>query len=173
MKLANGTTPCFALLTLIFSLTAQTPPALAKGGNQNVAARVALGKALGKGDLDGVRVAWTIWQTREVSQTVEIQKGKLVRKGGYVKNERSERPLTPEEKTALLAALRGAHADKLVWIDRDVKNDQDRVLNLDIVQGDGSLSPVGAFVRTGSTWHSGATSALADVLEKWLSPASK
>ncbi len=158
---------------LVLSLPMLPSPSLAKGGNQNVAARVALGKALGKGDLDGVRVAWTIWQTREISQTVEIQKGKLVRKGGYVKNSRNERALTGDEKTALLGALRTARADKLVWIDRDVKNDQDRVLNLDIVQSDGSLSPVGAFVRTGSTWHSGATTGLADLLEKWLAPGEQ
>ena len=135
----------------------------------NPAARAALAKALAAGSLDQVRVAWTVWSTRDVSQTVEIKKGRLSRYGGMVKNARNERALTDDEKKQLLEALRGARADKLVWIDRDVKNDNDRVLNLDVFKADGSVDPVGAFVRTGSMWRNGATAPLAELLEKWLS----
>jgi len=140
-------------------------------GPQNAAGRAACKKALDAGNLDAIRVGWTVWLTREISQTVEIEKGKLVRKGGWVKNARTERPLAPDEKKQLLDALRAAHADKLVWIDRDVKNDQDRVLNLDVIQPDGTLLPAGAFVRSGAIWHGGATAPLAALLEKWLAPS--
>ncbi len=143
-------------------------PAWARG-TQNTAGRAACRKALDAGNLDAIRVGWTVWLTREVSQTVEIAHGKLTRKGGYVRNARSERLLTDDEKKQLLEALRAARVDKLVWVDRDVKNDQDRVLNLDVFVG-ADTQPVGAFVRTGSTWHSGATAPLAALLEKWLAP---
>jgi hypothetical protein len=139
-------------------------------GPQNTEARAACGKALAAGDLAQLRIAWTWWPTRETSQTAEVKGGKLSRYGGMLRNARKERPLTDDEKKQLLAALRTAHADKLVWIDRDVKNEQDRVLNVDVVKPDGELDPVGAFVRTGTLWHAGATAPLADLLEKWLAP---
>ena len=142
-------------------------------GSNNPAARAAAGKALAKGDVDALRIAWTVWTTRDVSQTVEIKKGRLSRYGGMVKNARSERALTDEEKRQLLSALREAKVDRLVWIDRDVKGENDRVLNVDVLKADGGVDPVGAFVRTNSTWRSGATEALANLLDKWLSGEAK
>lgn len=139
-------------------------------GPQNTEARAACGQALAAGDLGKLRVAWTWWPSREMSQTVEVKGGKLARYGGMLRNSRKERALTDEEKKQLLDALRAARADKLVWIDRDVKNEQDRVLNLDVLKEGGEPDPVGAFVRTGTLWRSGATAPLAELLERWLAP---
>jgi hypothetical protein len=142
--------------------------ALAK--DDTAKARAALGKALDAGNLDEVRVAWTIWLDRNVSQTVEIKKGKMVRYGGVQKNERKERVLTDPEKKELVGALRDANAPKLVWINRDVKNQYDRVLNIDMLKADGSSDPVGAFVRTKTIWSRPPTDKLFALLEKWLQP---
>jgi hypothetical protein len=156
------------ILMVFAALCAAGATAQAKGkGNQNAPARAELAKALASGNLDGVRVAWTVWPTRDSSQTAEVKKGRVYRYGGILRNSKSDRALTDDEKKQLLAALRTAKADKLVWIDRDVKNDQDRVLNLDVMMN-GEYAPVGAFVRTGAIWHSGATANLAELLEKWL-----
>jgi hypothetical protein len=157
-------------LSLAACAAVAAPSPASARGVQNGPARAACGKALQRGDLDAIRVGWTVWLTREISQTVEIAQGKLARRGGYVRNARSERPLTDDEKRQLLAGLRAARVDKLVWVDRDVKNDQDRVLNIDLLKQDGSVDPVGAFVRTGASWRSGATAPLAALLEKWLAP---
>lgn len=127
-------------------------------------------KAVTDGNLAAIRVAWTIWQDRNMSQTVEIKKGRFIRYGGVQKNERVERDLKPEEKKALLAALADARVDKLIWINRDVKNQFDRVLNIDLVKPDGSLQPMNAFVRTKFIWDHPPTDKLAALLERWLSP---
>ncbi len=132
--------------------------------------KAAVAKAVSDGNLDVVRVAWTIWQDRNMSQTLEIKKGKFIRYGGVHKNEREERALKPEERKALLEALTAARVDKLVWINRDVKNQFDRVLNIDLVKPDGSLEPMNAFVRTKFIWDRPPTDKLAALLEKWLDP---
>jgi len=151
-------------------LAAAPVAAKGKADPANVAARAACAEVLAKGNLDGLRVGWTQWLDRSVSLTVEVKGGKLLRYGGRMKNQKSERALTEAERKELLEALRGARADRLVWIDRDVKSENDRVLNLDVVAAGGAPQPVGAFVRSLSTWRSGATSPLADLLEKWLAP---
>ncbi|MSP61527.1 MAG: hypothetical protein EXR72_14545 [Myxococcales bacterium] len=144
--------------------------AAAKPKDDSGPARAAFKEALARGDVDGLRVSWTMWLDRSVSLTVEVKKGKLTRFGGLPKGQRSERAVTADEKKELLAALRGARADALMVVNRDVKNERDRVLNLDVVQPDGALLQVGAFVRISSTWRTGPTAPLADLLEKWLAP---
>lgn len=150
-------------LALGFAATAHAKPA-----DESAPARAECAKLLAAGNLDGLRIAWTQWQSREVSNSVEIKHGKLLHYGGSLRNARKERALTDAEKKELLAALVGARVDKLVWINRDVKNDMDRVLNVDVLKpGDAQLA-VGAFVRTHQIWHMGGTKTLADLLEKWL-----
>jgi hypothetical protein len=131
-------------------------------------ARAACAKALARGELDAIRVGWTAWPTREIWESVVVERGRLTRSGGQLKNAKKVRPLTDGEKKALLDALRAARVDKLVWVDRDVKNGNDRVLNLDVLRADREPTAVGAFVRIGSTWRSGTTAALAELLERWL-----
>ena len=133
------------------------------------AARAQVAKALARGDLDSVRVAWTVWPTREIWETVEVKRGRLYHAGGQLKGAKRQRPLADGEKQALLQALRAARPEKLVWIDRDVKNDGDRVLNVDFLPpGDGEPLAIRAFVRSGSAWRTGATAPLAALLEQWL-----
>jgi hypothetical protein len=159
-----------AAASLVAAPSGAKPSQRNKAGNEE--GRAACSQALARGQLDALRVAWTWWPDRSTSQTVEVKRGRLARFGGRLKGERSERALTPEERKALLDALRAARVDKLTIVDRDVKSDQDRVLNIDVLAAGGEPIPVGgAFVRTGSLWHSGATAALADLLEKWLAPA--
>lgn len=144
--------------------------AAAKEDKAAAQTKAAVAKAIGAGDLNSVRIAWTIWQDRNMSQTLEIKKGKFIRYGGVHKNERAERDLKPEERKALLEALASARVDKLVWINRDVKNQFDRVLNVDLVKPDGSLEQMNAFVRTKFIWERPPTDKLAGLLEKWLDP---
>ena len=157
------------LVAAVLGLLAADGVAKPKVDSQNVAARVALGKALAAGELDAVRIGWTYWPTRELSLTVQIEKGRLRRHGSLLKGDRSERPLTTDERKALLEALREAKVERLAWVDRDVKNERDRVLNLDVFQGPRAV-PIGAFVRMGSTWRTGPTAKLAELLERWLAP---
>ena len=143
-------------------------PAHAKPKDESAPARAECARVLAAGNLDGLRIAWTQWQSREMSTSIEIKHGKLLHYGGALRNSRKERALTDAEKKELMAALVAAHVDRLVWINRDVKNDMDRVLNVDVLKAGDAQLAVGAFVRTHQIWHSGATRTLADLLEKWL-----
>jgi len=101
---------------LLFAAALATP-AWGKGRPDpaNQAARAACAAALARGDLDALRIAWTQWLDRSVSLTVEVKGGKLSRYGGLLKNQRSERALSGDERKALLEALRTARVDRLVW----------------------------------------------------------
>ena len=153
----------------VLVVCAHASPAPAKK-LENQGARAALAKAIQAGDLGSIRVAWTVWQDRNMSQTLEIKQGKMVRSGGMKTNNRSERPLTDDEKKQLMAALKEGKVQGLVFLNRDVKNQYDRVLNLDVLKADGSMDEIGAFVRTKTIWDTGATAALSKLLESWLKP---
>ena len=99
---------------------------------------------------------------------VRLARGRLNRSGGATKETRSERPLTVAERSALLAALRAARLDRLLWVDRAIKNDRDRALDLAVFGPDGVALPLGSYVRMGATFRSGPTAALAELLEQWL-----
>ena len=156
--------------TLVVALLVCSVPRLAaaRDKDESAPARAVCARALAAGDLASLRVGWTMWESRQVSRTVEIQGVHLVRRGGAKTNARLERDLTADEQKQLLAALREARADKLLWINRDVKNEYDRVLNIDVLQPPGPSLPVGAFLRTRTTWNRGETRPLAELLERWL-----